>query len=264
MTNQLEKALENLGFSSLESKLYLVLTDKGTLSPYQLAKQVNISRSSVYNALEHMYEKGMVERIAGETLSYKAQNTDVLLNKLNLQFSKNLHTAKKELKQFKESSYQEKFANLNGSETILCKAREQIKNTKRELYISTDFPLEALEAELKEAGGQVPVTVFSFYDLQVPKNIRFFSHRRPVTKQHIPSRFALVCDREMILLADIQPERNAWNGVITNNRLMIQMISEHIHNDIYLLKIKERYGKNIYADSLFIQTDFENRQRGVF
>lgn len=262
MVKELEKTLENLGFSPLESKLYLVLTDKGTLSPYQLAKQVNISRSSVYNALEHMYEKGMVERIAGETLSYKAQNTDVLLNKLNLQFSKNLRAAKKNLQQFKESSYKEQFANLNGAETILCKARELIRNTEKELYISTDFPLSPIETELNETKSSV--TVFSFYDLDVPKNIRFYSHRRPITTQHIPSRFALVCDAERILLADIQPERDAWNGVITNNRLMIQMISEHIHNDIYLLKIKERYGKTIYSDSLFIQTGFENRQRGVF
>ena len=56
----IRKSLEGLGFSALEVNIYLILLDNGTMSPYQIAKKVDISRSSIYNALEHMVDKGMV------------------------------------------------------------------------------------------------------------------------------------------------------------------------------------------------------------
>ena len=66
----LRRSLEGLGFSTLEVNIYLILLDNGAMSPYQIAKNVDISRSSIYNALEHMLNKGMVEVIPEDTVMY--------------------------------------------------------------------------------------------------------------------------------------------------------------------------------------------------
>lgn len=54
-------------FSKLKAQIYLALLGTEPLSAYQLAKRIEISRTSIYNALEHMLEKGMVEMAPGET-----------------------------------------------------------------------------------------------------------------------------------------------------------------------------------------------------
>ena len=43
----MRRSLEGLGFSTLEVNIYLILLDNGAMSPYQIAKNVNISRSSI-------------------------------------------------------------------------------------------------------------------------------------------------------------------------------------------------------------------------
>lgn len=50
------------------------------MSPYQIAKKVDISRPSIYNALEHMVNKGMVELVPEDTVMYIAQDPEILIN----------------------------------------------------------------------------------------------------------------------------------------------------------------------------------------
>lgn len=50
------------------------------MSPYQIAKKVDISRPSIYNALGHMVNKGMVELVPEDTVMYIAQDLEILIN----------------------------------------------------------------------------------------------------------------------------------------------------------------------------------------
>ena len=50
------------------------------MSPYQIAKKVDISRPSIYNALGHMVNKGMVELVPEDTVMYIAQDPEILIN----------------------------------------------------------------------------------------------------------------------------------------------------------------------------------------
>lgn len=51
-----------------------------------------------------------------------------------------------------------------------------------------------------------------------------------------------------------------WQGTITGNKLFVKIMSEHIHNDIYLLKLRELYGREMY-DKIHIDTAYERRNR---
>ena len=46
----IEKNLEKLNFTKLETQIYLALLGSEPLSPYQLAKKIEIARASIYNA----------------------------------------------------------------------------------------------------------------------------------------------------------------------------------------------------------------------
>ena len=61
-TMKLQETLEHLNFSRLEAQIYMALIGSEPMSAYQLAKKIAIARPSIYNALEHMLDKGMVRQ----------------------------------------------------------------------------------------------------------------------------------------------------------------------------------------------------------
>lgn len=99
------------------------------------------------------------------------------------------------------------------------------------------------------------------YDLDVACEAEFYSHYRNRSKEHLASRFMLVVDNEIALIADRKSKLQEWNGTMSNNALFIKILSEHIHNDIYLLKLRNRYGEEIYDSNLYLKTAFEEGQK---
>lgn len=261
----LEETLTDLGFSSLESKIYLALLAGGKMSAYQLAKSIEISRPSIYNALEHMLHKGIIESIPNPTALYIAVEPEILLEKLQKTYTNNIKTARSELQSFRTRIYDEQYANLHGAEVIIEKIRYLIQHTNRELYINTDMDLNIFKSDFETAVRHgVRVAVFSFYDFSPEvKDVEIYSHKRPIKENHAPTRFMMAVDEEQTLVVDIRDSKEDWKAVVTDNRLMVKIVSEHIHNDIYLLNIRNRYGREIYEDYLHIHTAFEDRERGM-
>jgi sugar-specific transcriptional regulator TrmB len=59
----IEKTLESLGFSPNEVKVYLTLNDHGSAKAGGVAKLAKIDRSSCYNSLKSLIEKGLVSYV---------------------------------------------------------------------------------------------------------------------------------------------------------------------------------------------------------
>lgn len=256
-------SLEKLNFTRLEAQLYLALLESKPLSAYQLAKIVNMSRPAIYNALEHMIAKGIVQTIPNETKLYLAEKPSILLERIGLEVKQNLEKAKQELIQYKEEKYDEMTLNFKGFESALAKAREIIATAEKDIYINADFKLHDIEEQLQKAiKRRINVVIFSFYDIGSPiDGISYYSHNRKLLKNHLPSRLMLTVDETIALIADGSVFFESWKGTISNNSLFIKIISEHIHNDIYLLKLRNKYGKEIYDDFIYLNTNFEKRQK---
>lgn len=93
---QIISTLINLNFSRLEAEIYITLLG-GEMSGYQISKKIEIARPSVYAALEHMFEKGIVQKIQGNSSEYKAQPPQIIFkssakNFLRMLFLLNKHS----------------------------------------------------------------------------------------------------------------------------------------------------------------------------
>lgn len=257
--SELEPCMTALGFSELERKIYLVLLRGGTMSAYQIAKKIDVSRPSIYNALEHMVSKGMAEVIPNDTALYAAQKPAILLKKMRADFIRSADTAEELLKNYAPPAYGEQYANLKGFGVILQRVKEIMRGSRSEIYCNTDMPLDALSEELQVLSERhIRAIVYSFYDVGHANLCELYSHNRPI-EQHEPSRLMIVSDNEIALTAGPDSE-GVWQGTVSGNRLFVKMISEHIHNDIYLLKLRDKFGKSIY-DDLHIFSKYENRNR---
>ena len=253
------ECLCRLGFCKLEAQIYVTLLENGRLSGYQIAKNINISRSSVYSALSHMYEKGIVLLLSDDVQVYEAQKPSVLFERLKNEYADNAVAAQENLQYLYENRREERFSNIKGFETVVGTARDLLRTAQKEVYINTDMDLRLFAEDfrvLRQKG--VRIIVFSFADLdREGLDIEFFTHHDPGCGSQMPSRIMLVADSDTALVADCAPHRNNWFGTLTNNPLMVSIAAEHIHNDIYLLRLQEKFGRGIIDDGILLHTIHE-------
>lgn len=250
----------NLHFTKLEAQIYITLLEGGELTGYQIAKKIHISRSSVYSVLDSMHERGILMLLPGEPLVYKAENPDTLIPKLKRQYVENAELAQEKLKNISKESSQEQYFNIKGFDNVIAKARELLLQAEKEVYMNTDFSLHLFEKEFKILNERgVRIIVFSFANLDCSGlDIEFYSHYRGECIDGHPTRMMLVADMSVTLIADAYKDRPEFLGTVTQNSLMVSIISEHIHNDIYLLRLKEK--KNfVFDDTITIGTLLEKR-----
>lgn len=75
-----EEILEELGLCKNEAKLYLILLKLGSSTAAQITRESKMHRTSVYDAMERMIEKGVVSYILkGETKYFEATDPENLL-----------------------------------------------------------------------------------------------------------------------------------------------------------------------------------------
>jgi len=81
--------LQELGLSELEAHIYLALTSVSAVSALSLSRSLAVPRTSVYDALMRLIEKGLVEKVVkSKSTWYKASPVSVLGNFVEEQGSK--------------------------------------------------------------------------------------------------------------------------------------------------------------------------------
>lgn len=248
MTEMVEY-LQKIGFSKLEAQIYLNLLQSSGLTGYQIAKELNISRSSVYPALESMYKKGYVMLVQGESQSYVAEDPNALLSKLKDDFYSNTNFLDTQLKNIKVGNVEERFLNISGFDQMINKTKELLRLAREEVIMNINGGISYLRDEiisLRKRG--VRVIIFSFAKLDVSGlDVEYFSHE--TFDNSDLSRIMLVVDFKQTLVADIYDQRPIWLGVLTNNPLMTSIVCEHIHHDIYLLVIDSKLRYEILTNN---------------
>lgn len=252
--------LEKLNFTKTEVAVYIDLLKNSSLNGYQIAKNLNMSRSSVYSALENLYKKGIVFSLPGNSQLYKAENPSTLTNKMKNEFVETADLLKVKLQQLETSNSEERYLNISGYDNIVSKAKELLLTSEKEVYINTDFNLQIFSKEFIELKKRkVRIIIFSFAKLNgenLPVQIYTHNEESCYEKQ---TRIMLVVDCKKTLIADKGPHREEFLGTFTDNVLLSSIVSEHIHNDIYLLKLKNKYGENLINQDIKLNTLLEKR-----
>ena len=125
MLNAMDKelALREFGLTDKEVRVYLILLSLGSINLQELAKRIDLPRTTIYNTLNYLYTKGLVSKIVkGHVTYFKAVNPEKLIDTLNqkrefiLSVLPELEALKVEIK---ESSSIEIYEGFKGISTIL-------------------------------------------------------------------------------------------------------------------------------------------------
>lgn len=237
MTELITK-LTDFGFSKTDALVYINLLKNGRSSGYKIAKEIGLSRSSVYSSIDNLYKNGYIFLADGETKEYDAKSPDLILNQIEKRTSESIKILKKELSRMMLTEEKEFIYSISGFENLIQKAKEMLETAQIEVYLNTDFHLDFLASEINSAIERgVRIIIFSFNKLDVPNaKIELYS-RSEQQEHHYPShRFMLVVDMKESMMFS---HRDETQGLYSNNRLMVKMMAEHIHSDIYLTKYEK-------------------------
>ncbi|WBW97052.1 TrmB family transcriptional regulator [Oceanirhabdus sp. W0125-5] len=265
MNDNLIKTLEQLNFNKIEAKVYIVLLQHNELNGSQIAKIINSSRSSVYLALNNLYNRGIVYLIPGDTNMYRAENPDSLIQKMKASFEETTSTLKDELLQLKKEDTDKKYYNLNGTKNFINKAKELLLYAEKEVYINTCLDLQIFKEEFDVLSKRgVRIIVFTYANItkgNLP--IELYKHEirdydeTKVKKTEI--RLMMVIDFNHTLICSTNDENVEMTGTFTENQLLANIVAEHIHHDIYLLKLKEKHKKELIDDDIKLNSLLEKR-----
>ncbi|MBN2656663.1 MAG: TrmB family transcriptional regulator [Spirochaetales bacterium] len=257
--NEIIESLEKFGFSRTEASVYLNLVQKGARNGSQIAKDLNISRSSIYSALENLYSRAVVYLLQAESRTYKAEDPDLLFEKLKKTYCHSADFLRKRLTELNKNEDNSYYLNIRGFENFLEKAKQLLLSAETEIYINTCIDLNLFSSELKTLEKRnIRVIVFTFTDLK-PGDLPveyYYNSIRPSEIDEI--RMMLVIDRQKTLIGSSGKDGEVI-GTFTDNPLLVSIVSEHIHQDIYLLKLREKYRKDLIGKDILLGTLQENQ-----
>lgn len=137
-----------------------------------------------------------------------------------------------------------------GLKEVIQTAKTLLRKAKKKVYINSDFPISELYEELQFlVDNSVDVHLFGFYEFgRVPIGVNVFSHQHKMKIDHVCTRLMIAVDEQEIFMAESYGNKVEWRGTRTNNELMVKIVCEHIHNDILLLLIREKVGRDMYDE----------------
>lgn len=235
---ELVTKLMDFGFSKTDALVYINLLKNGRSSGYKIAKDIALSRSSVYSSIDNLYSNGYIFLSDGDTKEYEAKSPELIFSQIEKKTVENINILKTELSKMMLQEEKQFVYNVTGYENVLQKAKEVINQANLEIYLNTDFKLSLFEQELRDAVERgVRVIVFSFNKMASPhEKIEMYSRSHDEESDYPSHRFMCVADMKLALMFS---HREETLGLYANNRLMVKMIAEHIHSDIYLTEYEK-------------------------
>lgn len=250
--------LMDFGFTKYEANIYIKLVELGKANGSRLAKTLNISKSTVYNALDSMYKNGYIFMIPGTSIEYEPRTPKLLFKDLEKKFKDNLGELKVGLDKLEPKESQEFFYKFDKIDTIKNIFIDMINNSKKEIYINSDFDLSHYKEIFKSAlDRNIRIIIFSFnrvMDMGLP--IEIYSKSGVDENFQNPTRLMVVSDLKTSLV--VTKKEDFMNAIYTNDKVFVKIIAEHIHADIYMTKISSVFKEN-FEENIKIKTLHEER-----
>ncbi len=258
--------LEKFNFSRTEAQVYVTLVQHNQLNGSQIAKLLNTSRSTVYASLNNLQHRGVIYLLPGESNLYRAENPEVLIEKLKTDYMNSADTLKKNLSILNKPDQEEWYMNIKGTDNFISKTKEILLTAQKEIYMNTCIDLQVFKNEFIELNKRgVRIIIFTFDKLDTTDlHVEMYYHpiESDCCEENNTMRVMLVVDRQTTLIGGRHGNEEVI-GTFTKNPLLASIVAEHIHHDIYLLRLKEKYHKEIIDETILIGSMLERREDAV-
>jgi sugar-specific transcriptional regulator TrmB len=262
--NKIQNLFVNLGNSILEADIYVALLEEPNINGSKLAKKINISKPSVYLALDKLEKKGYIYKNTDKVKTYVAKNPDLLIHDLTQSFESDTNQLKDELAKVEIPYGTKHFYTINDRQHIFSKIKTMINIARTEILINTNIPLSTFKNELKNAYNRgVRILVFSFEDIHdVDIEIEYFlKENYSNINVHFYDTFTMVIDSDQTITYSTLTGQD--RGIYNEYKDLKNIIENFITLDIYIQQIEKLY-PNIFKEVKILNTLGETAFMEVF
>ncbi|CAI6017543.1 TrmB family transcriptional regulator [Cohnella sp. JJ-181] len=235
--------LKRLGLSELEARCYLALHEEASLSGYEVARRVSVSRTNVYAALRSLADKGVCRAAEGDPVMYGAVPIGQVVRMLRSEFDENADVLVSELKPQAPAA---SFYNWTGEANIRSSLRRMIVNAERSIVVdvwSEDFAeLEPLLLDA-EARGVVVVAITLGQVRSKLRHVR--THKRMEMWQSGDARdYYVLCDWKEGFIGSFGAAGNPA-ALETNHPAVAHVLKQAFHHDVMMMDIERDFGTEL-------------------
>lgn len=164
MRFQAAKALENLGFSGIESLVYCFLLQESPATGYRVSHAIGKPTANTYNAIAALAQRGAIIVDDSASRLCRAVPPGELLDRLNREFETKRKDAEAELSKIRQASGDDRVYQLTSVEQVVERARAMLGAAKRAVLLDL-FPraMQLLRDDLQAAakrGARVVVRAY--------------------------------------------------------------------------------------------------------
>lgn len=165
MTTAAADALNELGFTELESLAYCFLLGESPATGYRVSHGIGKPTANTYKALSALARAGAVVSDDGDSQLFRAVPPEELLAQLEQRFRENRSRAADRLSAIRRDSADDRVYQLRSVDQVLERARAMLKRA-RKIVLLDAFPeayrvLEADIAAVAKRGRQVALKAYS-------------------------------------------------------------------------------------------------------
>ncbi|RAP51412.1 MAG: hypothetical protein BZ138_05280 [Methanosphaera sp. rholeuAM270] len=139
---ELIDTFKQLGFTEYESKAYMALATLVSAKADQISKHSKVPRSKIYQVLENLHEKGLLEVQQGRPIEYTMINPKDTLPKYREKFNRNYDKMESRMINLYESKIPKintPITSIEDKEIISSQRFSLIRNTNKSLYLRIGF-----------------------------------------------------------------------------------------------------------------------------
>lgn len=268
--------LQKFGFSKVEAEVYMEVLNIPMSNGTQISKKTDISRSAIYNALERLCEKGYIYTVPTEEdkKNYMATEPMEIISKLKEEWQNKAEFLEKEFLKIRNKTGETRFYELYSEESLILKIKEMILNASDEVYISTNIDIYLFREEiLKMVKAGIKIFIFNYgemivdFNKEVSESGNIFENYNVYNLKiyNAYNKFFKKEEKEIIMVSDIvkgfscEEAGEGFVGMSTENKILVKVLAENIHNNIYVNKIERVYGEEVFEET-FIESVFEKKK----
>jgi sugar-specific transcriptional regulator TrmB len=237
-----------------EAKVYLALLAAGEpLNGYEVAKASGVPRSTVYETLAKVVDRGAAFEVADKSsgTSYMALPAETLIGRLRRELSDTLEGRAEALPQIGTEPEAFVGQHRHGRHNVMQRAEDIIDGSESELFLSL-WPDEVEELRRSLLGAEargIDISLVSFGELTEPIGHSYthrFSDPEVVLESVGCQIFTVVADRSVALTGGISGD-DVW-AMWSNDPAVALLAAEYVRHDIAIQVVGARLDAAGLAD----------------
>lgn len=230
-------AMKELGFTASDARIYISLLKTHPATGYELAASSGVPRSAIYNVLNRLESRGLVNAVQRKPARYVPLSPDKLMALIESRFNRSLEDLKSSIQGLSRRPTEITTWTIQGYAEMLDQARSMIAASAHSVHLSiwrreADHLVEPLRAA--RASG-VDVVLFSFNP--IPDGLgQALSYGIPEEKlePYWPHKLILVCDRKRVLVGGAEDSEECQT-IVSEENALVEMAVSNLVLDITLL-----------------------------